>query len=252
MASGEKKKQAAAQTSSKRVLAWPARSRAPQRVLEKLPLKDRVQFRSLGRLGSLRQNFTFRGHQAAGLVVDFIEISQISSFCQNGGGALFIHSGRRYCPSALRSYYRTIDGALNIRPVEAPRSTRAQRVVRRNHHSARTLDVDLLGRQAAHDRHRWAIGRKPKLTSKAPTFWRFAIVPVRRRLAALRRSQRRARSDRLAIKFPRIQECDRKMPVLHRQSVGAAQGATLIAPFSGLKPRCPRADRNPGKPETSP
>jgi len=138
------------------------------------------------------------------------------------------------------AYYRTIGWlsmALNIRPVEAPRSTRAQRLVRRNHHGARALDVDLLGQ--ARDRHRWAIGRKPKLTSKAPTFWRFAIAPVRGRLAALRRSQPRARSDQLALKFPRIQECDRRMPVLHRQSVGAAQGATLIAPFSGLW-RAPR------------
>ena len=86
-------------------------SPSPARIPEKLPPRS-SSIPPPRRVGFVVPKLTFRVRRTAAPIVDFIEISQMSSFRQNGGWRALRSSCRCESPSMLRAcmegYYRTI------------------------------------------------------------------------------------------------------------------------------------------------
>jgi hypothetical protein len=86
-------------------------SRSPARIPEKLP-PGSSSIPPPRRVGFVAPKLTFRVRRTAAPIVDFIEISQMSSFRQNGGWRALRSScrsnRRRCCDACIADYYRTI------------------------------------------------------------------------------------------------------------------------------------------------
>jgi hypothetical protein len=103
-ASGEKEKQAAAQTSSKYALAWPARSRLAPRAFRRNCPPGHLRFRRIGGLVLLYQNLLSGSAGPRLLSLILLRFLKLVRFDKMAVGALFVPAAVRIAVDAARLY----------------------------------------------------------------------------------------------------------------------------------------------------